>query len=375
MKKLLLLLAAGIASVGLLTGCGGSTSIDLTDYATVNFEGVDGKGTATVNYDLTQLEKDFVGDDDGNISQEEAQELMNFGTFEMSIKCDLDKKEALSNGDKVKLTITYNEDSAKEQKIKIKGGATKEFEVTGLKEAVTLDAFDPEVFNTDTGIKISYEGTSPMASIFIENGCGDGQAQHFVEYAADKTYDISNGDTITITASLTGEAANEGYVLKEEQTQITVEGLDSYVSNLSELNEEDRKNVETKLNNLFKDSTSNWISFLVEDQDISLSTADNACSYGDIKILSEESKFYKDRQALVIPFTVDIKEAKFNWWGIDYYEEPLVKSYNDVAGYFVIYNFKTSSSGEIASDEMASEMSSLYADKEDLDRQIREMFE
>ena len=72
---------------------------------------------------------------------------------------------------------------------------------------------------------------------------------------------------------------------------------------------------------------------------------------------------------------VDIKEAKFNWWGIDYYEEPLVKSYNDVAGYFVIYNFKTSSSGEIASDEMASEMSSLYADKEDLDRQIREMFE
>lgn len=57
MKKILLMLAVGIASVGLLTGCGGSSSINLTDYATVNFDGVDGKGTATVNYDLTQLEK------------------------------------------------------------------------------------------------------------------------------------------------------------------------------------------------------------------------------------------------------------------------------------------------------------------------------
>lgn len=370
MKKLLLMLAVEIASIGLLTGCGSSSTINLTDYATVNFEGVDGKGTATVNYDLTQLEKDFVGDDDDNISQEEAQELMNFGAFEMSIKWELDKQEALSNGDKVKLTITYNEDSAKEQKIKIKGDTTKEFEVTGLKEAITLDAFDSEVFNTDTGVKISYEGASPMASISIENGCSDEQAQHFVEYVADKTYDISNGDTITITASLTGEAVNEGYVLKEEQTQITVEGLEGYVSNLSELNEEDRKNVETKLNDLFKDTTNNWISFLVEDQDISLSP-DVGCSYENFKFLNEESKFYKDRQAFVIPFTVDIKDAKFNWWGTDYYEDPLVKSFNDVAGYFVVYNLKTTSSGEISSEEMTSEISALYANKEDVDREMR----
>ena len=32
MKKLLLMLAVGIVSVGLLTGCGGSSSINLTDY-------------------------------------------------------------------------------------------------------------------------------------------------------------------------------------------------------------------------------------------------------------------------------------------------------------------------------------------------------
>ena len=370
MKKLLLMLAVGIVSVGLLTGCGGGASINLTDYATVNFEGVDGKGTATVNYDLTQLEKDFVGDDDGNISQEEAQELVNFASFEMSIKWELDKQEALSNGDKVKLTITYNEDSAKEQKIKIKGDTTKEFEVSGLKEPITLDAFDPEVFDTDTGVKISYEGISPMASIVIENGCGDGQAQRFVEYVPDKTYEISNGDTITITASLTEQAIKEGYVLKEEQTQITVEGLESYVLNLSELNEGDRNNVETKLNDLFKDTTSDWISFLVEDQDISLSP-DSGCSYGDIKFLNEESKFYKDRQALVIPFTVDIKDAKFNWWGTDYYEEPLVKSFNDVAGYFAIYNLKTTASGEVTDDEMTSEISALYANKEDVDREMR----
>lgn len=45
-------------------------------------------------------------------------------------------------------------------------------------------------------------------------------------------------------------------MLREEQTQITVEGSESYVSDLAGLNEEDRKNVETKLNDLFKDRTS-----------------------------------------------------------------------------------------------------------------------
>ena len=37
--------------------------------------------------------------------------------------------------------------------------------MSGLKEPITLDAFDPEIFDTDTGVKISYEGISPMASI------------------------------------------------------------------------------------------------------------------------------------------------------------------------------------------------------------------
>lgn len=44
-----------------------------------------------------------MGDEDGNISQEEAQGSVNLAPFEMSIKWDLDQKEALSNGDKVKL--------------------------------------------------------------------------------------------------------------------------------------------------------------------------------------------------------------------------------------------------------------------------------
>ena len=121
---------------------------------------------------------------------------------------------------------------------------------------------------------------------------------------------------------------------------------------------------------MFKDRTSDWISFLVEEQDISLSP-DMGCSYGEIKILNEESKFYKERQALVIPFTVDIKDAKFNWWKNDYNEEPLVKSFNDVAGYFIIYNLKTTASGEVSADEMTSEISSLYANKEDVDREMR----
>lgn len=369
MKKGLLMLAMGIASVGLLTGCGSSNTVNLTDYATVNFEGIDGQGTATINYDLTQLEKDFVGDDDNNIYQEEAQKLMEFGQFEVTMKWNLDKEDTLSNGDKVIVTITYNEDLAKSKKIKIKGDTSKEFEVTGLKEAISLDAFDSAVFNTDNGIKISYEGASPYANISIENKCRDEQAQRFVIYTPDKTSNISNGDTITITTSLNKNAIDEGYVLKETQTQITVDGLESYVSKLSELKTEDRKDIEMKLNNLFKDKASDSLRFLVEDQDISL-LPDSDYSYGDIEFLDEKSKICEN-EALLIPFTVDIKDAKFSWWKNLYYEQPLTKTFNDVYGYFVVRNLRATISGEVSDEEIMLDMGSLYDNMDDMDKEIK----
>lgn len=372
MKKRLLAFVAGIISIGILTGCGGSKSINLTDYATVNFEGVDSQGTANVNYDLAQLEKDFVGDDDNIISEKEAEKLLEFAEFEFSIKWELDKNDALSNGDKVKVNITYNEDLAKSQKIKIKGKTSKEFKVAGLKEPIELDAFDPSVFNIENGIQLIYGNASPLATLSIVNNCADSQPQHLVSYNADKMTDISNGDTLIITASLSDNAVAEGYVLKEAETQITVSGLQSYVSKLSELNTDDRMNIEMQLKNLFDDRTNNWISFLAEGQDISLSP-DMGCSYGDINFLDEESKFYKNG-ATIIPFNTDINNAEFHWWGDDYYEEPVVKSFNGVYGYFVVYNLKTTATGEISNEEVNFDIGALYDNKEQMDRDIRELF-
>lgn len=44
-----------------------------------------------------------------------------------------------------------------------------------------------------------------------------------IDYEADKEFDINNEDQITITVTLSKEAAEEGDVLKETETTITVE--------------------------------------------------------------------------------------------------------------------------------------------------------
>lgn len=90
MKKTILGIMICVMTLGLLTGCGSSSvSVNLTDYITINCTGTDGSGTATVDFDFTQLEKDLVGDDDDNISQEEFEKLDDIAFFESSIACEL----------------------------------------------------------------------------------------------------------------------------------------------------------------------------------------------------------------------------------------------------------------------------------------------
>ena len=100
MKKMVLGIILSVMSIGLLSGCGSSTSVDLTDYVTVNYSGSDGQGIATIDYDLTQLELDLIGKEEGEVSTEDLEGFTEIVPFEMSVKWELDKSEGLSNGDK-----------------------------------------------------------------------------------------------------------------------------------------------------------------------------------------------------------------------------------------------------------------------------------
>ena len=96
-------------------------------------------------------------------------------------------------------------------------------------------------------MKISFDGVAPYGTLSIENNCDSSAPQSYVEYTADKTSELKNGDTIAVTAGLKPGAEDEGYVLKETEAAITAEGLDSYVTDVSMLGAEDVGTLEDKL--------------------------------------------------------------------------------------------------------------------------------
>ena len=217
MKKLsaiILTLAILLTAVS-LTACGGTT-LDLQEYTTVEFKGVDGKATASIDFDFYSFTEAYVSS--LNVSDpysEKALEItMKFSAFEDSFDYEVSPSEGLSNGDEVEVNFTYSESAAKEIGIKLQNTSYK-VTVEGLTEAIEIDAFDTSFFNTDTGVMIEYEGIAPKGYLRIYNKVPDTNPASKVKYSADSS-GVKYGENIIITASLPYGAEDEGYVLKEE---------------------------------------------------------------------------------------------------------------------------------------------------------------
>lgn len=235
----LAVIAIGAAAF-MLSGCGKKAEVELMDYVTVDFSGLDGQGTAEIAFDNASLEMDvfkvFAEDkkDLDDISLEETiDDIGDFAGFESSIKYELDKTEGLTNGDQVTVTISYDKEATKDCSIKVTGDMEKTIEVEGLQEPIELDAFDSKYFNQEDGIEVTVHGVAPFAYVSVENKLPDTNDLFHVQYSVDETADLKNGDTVTVTAKIPSEFADAGYVLKENTTTLTVEGVDSYVSSLT----------------------------------------------------------------------------------------------------------------------------------------------
>lgn len=369
MKKVKFLLVAVLAMVMLgLTGCGGS-KVDITNYITAEFSGINGQGIASCTVDSVGLEQALAGDKDGDISMEELEKLGWITEFEMSLTLDLDQDAALSNGDKYIVSISYDKDLAKEHKVTVTG-ETKEFTVEGLKDPIEVDAFASNIFDTESGVVLEYSNAAPVASLTILNQCANAP-ESLITYTADKTSDISNGDQITITAALPATAAEEGYVLKETEKTITVEGLDTYVTSLAQLSDADREDVETQLQKTFDDAAASAINFHSTDGVNRRMYADSTATYAFENLtFLDDSYETGDYGATVIPFTVDIQMK-----GLDFWERPMdgitEKTFQGAYGYIVINDLRVDSDGAVVSEgPLSMYMGDIYETKTALDAEL-----
>lgn len=253
MKKvsaIVLVLAIMLTAVA-LTACGG-TELDLKSYTTVTFKGVDGDAKATIEFDNAAFEKAYstANGSSDPLSQKAIENAAKLAPFESSLDYEVTPSEGLSSGDEVTITFKYNESAAKEAGINLKN-TTYKMTVDELTKAIEVDAFDPSVFNTDTGVMITYNGIAPNGSLSISNKVEKSNPISQVKYKADSA-NATYGTNITITASLPDKAIDEGYVLKEETYEYALKDVDHLLTGTDELTANEKSALKTKYEAIMK---------------------------------------------------------------------------------------------------------------------------
>lgn len=241
MKKTLkvVMLIAMLAVVLLsMTACG-KTKLDITEGLTVVFDGADGSGRAEV---------EFIGsDDDMPPYMDKVLESKNFDATDWSdwmaindaITYEIEPSSGLSNGDKVTVSINVNEAILENMGFSAKD-SEQTFVVEGLAEVIIIDAFE--------NFEITFTGISP--SVYAEFAQNQVINDFGVFYKIEEETPYRDGDTLTVRASIVD---NEYYKLKEETMQVTVSGVERYISSGEEILPETMQAMRDKADMLMAD--------------------------------------------------------------------------------------------------------------------------
>jgi hypothetical protein len=225
MKKGLLLVIILCFLMLFLVGCGGGNNIDLSNFAEIKITGYDGKGTASLNINWDMFEETvFTKAELGTFTS-----LGKIVDVEDSIEYSLDKTGEISNGDTVTLHVKWDKEVAKKYKLKL-SASKKTVKAKDLEVLTEIDLF--------ADVHIDYEGVAPEARAIVRNASSDAFLKN-VNYKADNTRNLRNGDTLTITASITPEAAEKnGYTIGQTQKAYTVSGIDEYIREYNDIDSE-----------------------------------------------------------------------------------------------------------------------------------------
>ena len=246
-RKLIFLPLCLLCIPFLLSGCG-KTSIPMMDNIEVSFSGTNGNGSASVSVDWETIEDTIM-----DSAEDTWDGLGGIIEVEDAIDVSVSPDEELSNGDKVTVTINYDKDTLSEHNLKLSGPMKQDFTVEGLTDVEIVDAFDPEVFDVkdgEEGILIEFTGASPDAEVQIRSTLPSDHPLSDVQYSADPSNGLSEGDTITITATL--PYSDEPRELKEESTTVTVDSVASYVDDLEEIDDETWEEIKAQCDDLWQ---------------------------------------------------------------------------------------------------------------------------
>ncbi len=239
-KNVLIAAAAGIVALIVIifavTSMG--KTIKLDDYVSINTEGYDGYGNAWASIDWNAIEEKY-----GSKLKFTSEARKEYGGFvdmmspveviEDHVSVDISwepqaGKSGLSNGDVISYTWDIDDDvyDYVKCKLKFKDG---EHEVTGLSEVGTFDAF--------ADLVVSFHGIAPNGYAELEY---NGSELSIYDFDMEDSDGLSNGDKIKVTideSEIEYYAEAMGMVPAELEKEYTVEGLDSYLTSISQIDD------------------------------------------------------------------------------------------------------------------------------------------
>lgn len=244
MKRFVKILSATAVSATVvamcLTGCsGGNNGITVSgkDSCEISVEGINGKGTVSLSLDDDKFDTVAVslyGDPDNIPPNQYTQYLEAYSKFKsavnsMDYSIVSDKKENFSNGDVIKIKLSYNEKKLQEAGINI-SDPEFDYTISGLTEATNIDPFD--------GLKVEFTGISPNVKTQIDtSGCNE-YVRNNVNFIMDRNDgSLANGEKINITIYYDEYKAEQNAVnITSTSKEYTVEGALEYPANLNGVN-------------------------------------------------------------------------------------------------------------------------------------------
>lgn len=237
-KTMMILLAAGVAFICLLVvmaiAIGSSNTINLNKYLEVNESGYDGYGSVKYTIDWNSIEEKY-----GKKVKYTKSAKKEYGDWlalmepmellETSISISFDNNRNLSNGDSVNYTWNIDEEElSKYIKFKIKYKDGKK-DIKELQEISKFNPFD--------NVEVTFSGISPSGNVNVAY-YGDEFSSY--DFSIDKSYNVSNGEEITVSLNM-GDvsyyAERYGKVPDTFEKNYTVDGLDEYVLTYNSISE------------------------------------------------------------------------------------------------------------------------------------------
>lgn len=257
-KGVLLLGIVMIVTFG-LTGCG-STTVDLNKYITIEVDGYNSMGNASYYFDEDAFYDDLsdkitYGSKEKNeeielemLFYESAAEAM----LDFCVDQNLNQATELSNGDEVTLTWDCEDEVASEYfKCKLKYSDIS-YTVSNLEEVGYFNPFEY--------IEVSFSGTAPDGQVnIIKNE--NIEEMKSISFTTDKTYELSNGDNITITVNpinTNSFVEQFGTVLEKTEMSYVVEGLPYYVTDINDIPSELMEKMIKQGEDVFRADVARW---------------------------------------------------------------------------------------------------------------------